>query len=431
MSPDPSPPRARSLPGMVYASRADRIILFGGFADLSLDDTWEYDFNSDGWAERAPASGPSGRFASSMAYDEESDRIILFGGVRGDLTPLGGTWAYDYDNNTWTNMAPFPQPSPRWEAPMTYDAESDRIILFGGTTGFDKTFNSTWAYDFNSNTWTTMDPAMEPPGVRGGGFAYDRESDRVILFGGEVFPLLTDATWAYDYNANTWSLQTHPSGPRALQASAGDAVVDLTWIPPLFDYGSPISYWIYRGTTSGDLSFIADVGTSPAYTDTNVTNGVTYYYRINAINIAGESPPSDEVPATPTPSDIENPIVVITSPEHGTRLADTTVIVRGTASDDIAVDRVELSADGESWVLATGTTNWSGSLFLQEGPNTIHARAIDSSGKMAQSNISVTVEPLPPPPPPCPLLVCLVVPAVVAGAAAPVLFLVWRRRKAK
>ena len=41
-------------------------------------------------------------------------------------------------------------------------------------------------------------------------------------------------------------------------------------------------------------------GTS--YTDTNVTNGVTYYYQVSAGNGVGESNLSQEVSATPLPA---------------------------------------------------------------------------------------------------------------------------------
>src|SRR5205807_2180696 len=37
-----------------------------------------------------------------------------------------------------------------------------------------------------------------------------------------------------------------------------------------------------------------------SYTDTAVTNGVTYYYQVSAVNSVGEGPRSNEASATPT-----------------------------------------------------------------------------------------------------------------------------------
>lgn len=55
---------------------------------------------------------------------------------------------------------------------------------------------------------------------------------------------------------------TVPSAPQNLQATSGDAQVTLTWEAPSSDGGSPVTnYRIYRGTTSGSIAFLAEVGT--------------------------------------------------------------------------------------------------------------------------------------------------------------------------
>src|SRR5205807_1857669 len=43
----------------------------------------------------------------------------------------------------------------------------------------------------------------------------------------------------------------------------------------------------------------ATIGNVLTYTDTAVTNGVTYYYQVSAVNAAGEGPRSNEASATP------------------------------------------------------------------------------------------------------------------------------------
>ena len=68
-----------------------------------------------------------------------------------------------------------------------------------------------------------------------------------------------------------------------------------------------------------------------------------------------------------------------------------TVTVSGTASDDVGVLKVELSADGTTWVAASGTTSWSGTLTLGDGAQTIYARATDTSGNTATATVSVTI----------------------------------------
>lgn len=136
-----------------------------------------------------------------MAYDAESDRVILFGGANHTGPELNDTWGYDYNTDTWEQLAAGPTNhlGPR----LAYDAESDRVILFGG---FDFPSGSprddTWAYDYNSNTWTEMDPSVRPPGRNYQPLVYDAESDRVITWSGydaEGKPV-DDSVWAYDFN---------------------------------------------------------------------------------------------------------------------------------------------------------------------------------------------------------------------------------------
>src|SRR3989440_149570 len=94
---------------------------------------------------------------------------------------------------------------------------------------------------------------------------------------------------------------TPPGAPQGLGATAGDATVTLTWSAPSSNGGSPITnYKIYRGTSSNGETLKATIGNVLTYTDTTVTNGVTYYYQVSAVNAAGEGPRSNEASATPS-----------------------------------------------------------------------------------------------------------------------------------
>ena len=94
-----------------------------------------------------------------------------------------------------------------------------------------------------------------------------------------------------------------PSVPENLTAVPGDQEITLTWsanTETLMD-----CHKIYRSTSQGFspsvsdyLSAVEDPDTT--FTDTGLTNGQTYYYRISAVDAAGnESEFSDEVSAIP------------------------------------------------------------------------------------------------------------------------------------
>jgi hypothetical protein len=91
---------------------------------------------------------------------------------------------------------------------------------------------------------------------------------------------------------------TVPGAP-TLSASAGNAVVHLSWTAPS-DGGSPITnYKVYRATSSGAETLLTTLGNVTSYDDTAVTNGTTYYYKVSAVNGVGEGGQSNEASATP------------------------------------------------------------------------------------------------------------------------------------
>src|SRR5712691_8848575 len=113
-------------------------------------------------------------------------------------------------SGVWTNMNPSAslaaRPTFQSFAHLAYDVNSDRTVVFGGNS-ID--VQETWSYDLDNNTWTDMRPANRPPGVDSP-LVYDSQSDRFIHFGGLVWcgnrecVTRSDETWAYDLESNTW-----------------------------------------------------------------------------------------------------------------------------------------------------------------------------------------------------------------------------------
>ncbi len=221
MSPVIAPPGRGDAP-LVYDSESDVVILFGGLLGPGrgkLNDTWAYSYESNTWYNMSPSIAPDGRGAYMFAYDSESHRAILFSGlIRKDDPPTGHvcyneTWAYDYNSNTWTDLKPTTMPTPRVYPAMGYDEESDRIILFGGILEGTTVAADTWAYDYNTNTWENMNPATRPSARFAAAMAYNSAVDKMILTGGTSDGVTgyTD-TWSYDYDTNTWT-NLNPSEP--------------------------------------------------------------------------------------------------------------------------------------------------------------------------------------------------------------------------
>jgi hypothetical protein len=91
------------------------------------------------------------------------------------------------------------------------------------------------------------------------------------------------------------SVTPPPPAPTGLAATVGNGTVTLTWNAA----GGATSYNVKRGSVSGGPYATIAGPTAATYTDSGLTNGVTYYYVVSASNSAGTSANSSEIGATP------------------------------------------------------------------------------------------------------------------------------------
>ena len=98
---------------------------------------------------------------------------------------------------------------------------------------------------------------------------------------------------------------------------------------------------------------------------------------------AGGAPTGDFVP----------PTISITSPSLDQTFDAADITVSGNASDNVDVASVEVKLGSGSWTPVTETYSWSKDVTLNLGPNTIHARATDTSGLTAETSITVYYNP--------------------------------------
>jgi gliding motility-associated-like protein len=94
-----------------------------------------------------------------------------------------------------------------------------------------------------------------------------------------------------------------PEPPTGLVAKPGNRRITLTWTPNSEEDMS--RYWVFSSTTSGSYNYSVALATvthpTAKYVDTGLTNEVTYYYVLKAVNEAGyASEPSYEVSARPS-----------------------------------------------------------------------------------------------------------------------------------
>src|SRR3989441_5778381 len=435
-------PGSLFAPSMAYDAAADRVFLFGGavfgMTIVWKNDTWALSVADKTWTNTHASTSPSARGGAPMAYDSVSDVALLFGGANTFANTTSGyfndTWAYNATANAWSDVTPVHSPSPRVLSALAYDPIVDRTVLFGGAPGSGIPYDDAWAFQYvppvpsfppspprnlqASGGDSHVALVWEAPSSNGSAPVTNYRIYRGTVPGGESLLATVGTVLTYTDNAVANGLTyfyevsavnavgegpksteasatpaTTPTMPRSLAAAASPNEVTLTWAAPVSDGGSPITgYKVYRATSAGAETLLSTVGVVLSYPDPGLTSGQAYYYEVSAVNAVGEGPKSNEASATPTaPPDTTPPTITITSPANNTQISSTIVTVSGTATDNVAVAKVEVSTDGVTWTTASGTTAWNADVTLRVGSNTIYARATDASGNQATTRITIVV----------------------------------------
>ena len=134
-----------------------------------------------------------------------------------------------------------------------------------------------------------------------------------------------------------------------------------------------VSYWNFDAGTAADLTGNGHDG---------VLNGGASIVPISGQDIVHQGICGPTI-------DTNNPTSSITSPTSAQNWSNAIFTVTGTASDDVAVANVFYSLNNSAWASATTTndwSNWTATVNLIAGTNTIQAYAVDASGNISATN---------------------------------------------
>lgn len=159
--------------------------------------------------------GPSARSGHAVGFDPDRNRVVLFGGVAAAIgnpaTALAGdTWEWDGEN--WTQVDAM-GPSARTSLAVAYDRNRNRLVLFGGSTANGPS-GETWEWD--GQDWTQVSETGPQARILHA-IAFDSSKNVVTLFGGQLqqgdpsqeTSYLND-TWEWD--GQNWT-QQEDTGP--------------------------------------------------------------------------------------------------------------------------------------------------------------------------------------------------------------------------
>jgi len=261
------------------------------------------------------------------------------------------------------------------------DGATFQVVLEEGTNTIlyqyrDTTMGDSTLYDYGASATVGVENAA---GTAGKQFLYGQ-------------PLLQEYehTTAIRYAIGAPADTALPAAPSSLVATAGELRVALDWADNT--ESDLAGYRVYRRASDGSWTRIAQTGSS-AHTDSGLTAGTTYTYRVTAYDQAGnEGVASAQVSATPT-ADVTAPAaptgLVATAGDGSVALGWT-----GNSESDLAGYRV-YRASGASWeLIASVTTNAHTDTGLANGTAySYRVTAYDVSGNESPASTAATATP--------------------------------------
>ncbi len=184
-------PGTRSQASAVYDPSTKQMIMFGGqHAPTNVDfhDVWTVKnvFEAPGSAASnlnwvsvtTTGTVPSARFGHSAAYNPTSNRLIIFGGGTGFPGPCtNDLWVLSHANSVggtaaWIKLSPTGTLPPVREGHASiYDSTSNTMIVFGGTDCAGNFYNDVWILSnadgsVGTPKWTQSKPVGTGPSAR-------------------------------------------------------------------------------------------------------------------------------------------------------------------------------------------------------------------------------------------------------------------------
>lgn len=143
--------------------------------------TWLFSETEKTWRalEQPLSQQPAARILPGMAYDANANKIVLFGGD--DLARcLNDTWLYDSASRTWERIETATAPVARAGHAMVYVPGQKAVLLAGGYAGGWKPLRDVWVFETEKGEWSQLDIDLPAPAAYADA-DYDPKRGLVVL----------------------------------------------------------------------------------------------------------------------------------------------------------------------------------------------------------------------------------------------------------
>ncbi|WP_018751213.1 glycoside hydrolase family 9 protein [Paenibacillus sanguinis] len=231
--------------------------------------------NRSAWPARASSD-------MSFHYYLDLEEVIAAGYGPEDVTVTAGGYN---QGATVSQLLPFDEDNHIYYTEVDFTGTS---IYPGGQSAFRKEVQFRIAAPLNTTFWDNSND-FSYQGLSTNSSSTVKTPYMPVFDGGvQVFGELPSG-------GGTPGIPSVPAAPRGVTATAGDGLVQLSWNA----VSRADEYVVKRSETSGGPYTEVEVTSSTSFTDSGLTNDVTYYYVVAARNEVGEGSPSGQVSAKP------------------------------------------------------------------------------------------------------------------------------------
>jgi putative alpha-1,2-mannosidase len=218
------------------------------------------------------ARWPGVTATASSVYSSDYAPERVFDGVIGQ--PDAGDWASRGEQNPWIQL--------NWSQPV----KADKIMLYD-RAGIDDDHGGTLTFSDGSSVPVTGIPTDGTPKT----VTFDMRTFDWVRFQVEGGTGPNNGLSEFE----VYAVPSTPEAPRDVTAEAGDGSATVSWHPPAFDGGSPLTGYTvtpyHDGTALDPIKVDEDAGTHVVVPD--LTPGESYTFTVTAQSMAGSSPQSD------------------------------------------------------------------------------------------------------------------------------------------
>ncbi|MGV3623971.1 MAG: Kelch repeat-containing protein [Archangium sp.] len=188
---------------------SNRVYLHGGFIYVPQqftpnDELWSLNLSTKTWRPVTQSGAKPSTAGGRMALSADGKSSLYFGGIDVVAMETPNVLArLSLETGAWTNEATTGGRG-EYQPSFFFDAKRNRYLSICGA-------NDTVSFhcdvrELKDGAWNTVTTTgTAPAGRNGHAWVYDSQTDRVILFGGDIRGSTQGDTWALDLVTSTWS----------------------------------------------------------------------------------------------------------------------------------------------------------------------------------------------------------------------------------